>query len=110
MMRLADLEPRWTVRRLDVGRTDYSLWPEPLFATGVTFLCPHCGKERLGVQFEPALDPAGILPTFIDPPWDRDRPIWKRTGDTFETLTLTPSVDASKSGHWHGFITNGEIK
>lgn len=26
------------------------------------------------------------------------------------TLTLTPSVDASKHGHWHGFITNGEIR
>lgn len=24
-------------------------------------------------------------------------------------LTVTPSIDASASGHWHGFITNGEI-
>ncbi len=36
---------------------------------------------------------------------------WTRSGDTFETLTLTPSVDAASHGvgHWHGFITNGEI-
>ena len=25
-------------------------------------------------------------------------------------LTVTPSIDASASGHWHGFITNGEIR
>lgn len=35
--------------------------------------------------------------------------IWDLLGqDDFETLTLTPSIDASASGHWHGFITNGE--
>jgi hypothetical protein len=25
-------------------------------------------------------------------------------------LTVQPSIDASASGHWHGHITNGEIK
>ena len=25
-------------------------------------------------------------------------------------LTVTPSIDASASGHWHGRITNGEIR
>lgn len=28
---------------------------------------------------------------------------------TFETMTVTPSLDGSKGGLWHGFITNGEI-
>jgi hypothetical protein len=27
----------------------------------------------------------------------------------FETLTVTPSLDGSAAGLWHGFITNGEI-
>ena len=27
-----------------------------------------------------------------------------------EDLTVTPSIDASKSGHWHGFITKNKIK
>jgi hypothetical protein len=35
--------------------------------------------------------------------------VWNRTGDTFETMTLTPSIDGSGVGHWHGFITNGEV-
>lgn len=29
---------------------------------------------------------------------------------TFETMTVTPSIDGSAGGLWHGFITNGEIK
>jgi len=27
----------------------------------------------------------------------------------FETMTVTPSLDGSAGGLWHGFITNGEI-
>jgi hypothetical protein len=34
--------------------------------------------------------------------------LWQRTGETFETLTLAPSIDCSKWGHWHGLITNGD--
>lgn len=34
---------------------------------------------------------------------------WTRVGDDFATMSCTPSVDASASGHWHGFITNGEV-
>lgn len=28
---------------------------------------------------------------------------------TFETLSVTPSIDGSAGGNWHGYITNGEI-
>lgn len=35
---------------------------------------------------------------------------WKFDGNDFETMTVTPSVDASASGNWHGFITAGEIR
>lgn len=35
--------------------------------------------------------------------------LWTRTGDTFENLSLSPSIDCSKWGGWHGFITNGII-
>lgn len=34
---------------------------------------------------------------------------WNFVSNDFETLTVTPSIDASASGNWHGFITNGEI-
>lgn len=31
-------------------------------------------------------------------------------GATFETLTVTPSIDGSAGGLWHGFIKNGQIR
>lgn len=34
---------------------------------------------------------------------------WTFEGNDFSTLTVTPSIDASASGNWHGFITNGRI-
>ncbi len=37
--------------------------------------------------------------------------VWTRVaGDTFETLSLSPSVDASRAGCWHGFVTNGDVQ
>lgn len=34
---------------------------------------------------------------------------WTRQGHDFATISITPSLDASGAGHWHGHITNGEI-
>lgn len=34
---------------------------------------------------------------------------WSFVGNDFETMTVTPSIDASPSGNWHGYITNGEV-
>lgn len=28
---------------------------------------------------------------------------------TFENISITPSLDGSAGGNWHGFITNGQI-
>jgi hypothetical protein len=42
---------------------------------------------------------------FADQPMKR----WHRSGETFETLTLTPSIDTSEHGHWHGNVTDGEV-
>ena len=101
-MRLVDLDPHWTAD--DDGR----------HGMGISFECPHCpaagNPERLGVQFANPIDGG-------EPSGEKSRrhsrglaPLWHRTGDTFETLTLTPSVDASEGGHWHGFIAGGEIR
>lgn len=35
---------------------------------------------------------------------------WKfENAHRFEQISVTPSLDASASGHWHGFITAGGI-
>jgi Family of unknown function (DUF6527) len=98
MGKLIDLDPRWFV--LEEGGP----------RVGMSFLCPHCKKERLGILFHHSgrgeMERQYILAhTHGDP----NRFIWDLTGDDFTTLTLSPSIDASRSGHWHGFITNGEV-
>ena len=94
MPRIVDLDPAWLT-------TDDSR-----HGMGVVFGCPCCdGAQSLGVWFANPLDggpPAG--------PEHDPAPRWQRTGDTFDTLTIMPSIDASKGGHWHGFITAGEVR
>ncbi len=101
-MKLADLEPRWA----GYGPVK----------NAVTFLCPHCMKQRLGLTFDPPIDPEGWWQKMSRPTYEGIK-VWRRdSGETFETLTLSPSLDFSVparidfEGHWHGFITNGEIK
>lgn len=93
-IKLVDLDPRWFV--LD----------EKGPRVGLTFLCPHCRNERIGVAFHhsahAALDDAYILAK------SPNTLIWTLSSDEdFASLTLTPSIDASHVGHAHGFITNG---
>jgi hypothetical protein len=39
-----------------------------------------------------------------------DNMAWTVGEKNFATMTMTPSFDASRAGHWHGFITNGELR
>jgi hypothetical protein len=93
-VRLTELAPRW-------------LGMEGRHGMGISFTCPHChGKaglqQRLAIGFHNPLDgkPPYSFPGFL---------LWQREGETFDDLSISPSVDASRSGHWHGFIRNGEI-
>jgi hypothetical protein len=85
---------------------------------GVNFQCPCCFKRRLGVKL--ANPPDGGPPEVGIPeppdatPEEKERIRrynlrWQRTGDTFETLSLFPSINVEDEGHWHGFISNGEV-
>lgn len=99
-MRLAELNPRWFV--LEDGGP----------RVGLTFECPHCRTQRLGVVFHHGAS-AAIEDQYILARLGADgtRHIWDLSGqDNFETLTLSPSVDCSASGHWHGHVQNGEIR
>ncbi len=124
-MRLADLDPRWWGNE---GRT----------GQGIVFRCPCCRKVWLCVAFANPIDGGTPfdIGTNERRPWRalwhilygdlRDASVrwrviekgvavvppgthWTRAGETFDLLSLAPSVDASKSGHWHGFVTNGEV-
>lgn len=101
-MRLADLDPRWAVDKAIVIGGVARVYPDR-DGMAISFDCPCCRKERLAVWFANPID--GLPPTD-----DAGGRLWERHGDSFENLTLAPSIDASAFGHWHGFIVNGEVK
>lgn len=104
-MKLTDLNPRWLTMSqytLPGGTLCFPRWSgEKRVGCGVTFDDPTNPQQRLGVFFENPID--GL------PPADGQK-LWHREGDSFDNLTLTPSIDASASGGWHGFITKGNIQ
>jgi hypothetical protein len=72
---------------------------------GVSFDCPcGCGR-RCAVPFANPLDgqPA--------PEGYSGGRGWNRTGDTFEALTLSPSIQRVEPDgcRWHGWIRDGEV-
>lgn len=102
-MRLVDLDPRWCTEA-DSTAADGSVTSHAARrGMGMSFECPHCRETRLAVFFSNPVDGGPPSPT-------PSGKLWSRVGDTFEDMTLIPSVDASSSGHWHGFIVGGTIQ
>ncbi|MDE2104488.1 MAG: hypothetical protein KGL39_45050 [Patescibacteria group bacterium] len=93
-MKLTELEPRW------VG---LHLWSsDDKFYIGVSFMSPLKTGQRIAVLFEPPIDPSGLAARYGWPSrMIPDVQHWQRpSGETFETLTLTPSIDFSKTKEW----------
>jgi hypothetical protein len=105
-VRLVDLSPRWGIDT-DLVIGGFRRYFDDRRGMAVSFDCP-CGcqgtprETRLAVWFANPID--------CGPPTASAERLWQRTGDTFETLSLRPSIDASMHGHWHGFITAGEVR
>jgi hypothetical protein len=78
-MKIVDCNPRWISGRYTGQAGDVE--------RGVHFDCPE-GHEGCShaIPFTPALD--GIP----SDSWQQNGAIWQRTGHTFETLTLSPSI------------------
>lgn len=100
-MNLTDLDPKWIVK----------------------------DGARIGFTFISPTDPKWRQSCFLSSPpqreqWDmfEDDDVqgctpgtqWAIAGGIdvadFATMTVTPSIDGSPGGLWHGFITNGEIR
>lgn len=103
-MKLIDLDPHW-VGNGGEGVTDRNgnavPWRD---AVAISFKCP-CGDGReVCLMLRNPLDGGPPLEGY-------EGHSWQREGETFETLTLTPSIQRADPGgcRWHGFITNGEI-
>lgn len=121
-MRLVDLKPKWM--RLN-GE-----------AVSIIFLCPRCvargpkgcqgrGQEWLTCTFKvmPGQVQRELIAEVIEANRDHFGPdlgdhdvvacksiAWKRTSKLLETMSVTPSLDASRAGHWHGWIKNGNCE
>lgn len=111
-MKLVELSPQWILRE---GQR-----------VGILFRCPHClykaPRQWLMIFNVPQASISGpdgqySLVTGMIPDDELAQAVpsrrnfaWQFTGDTFDALSIVPSVDASSSGHWHGYITNGEVK
>jgi len=87
-VKLSELDPRWW--SVDMSRR----------GQGIHFLCPTCRIERIGVAFNNPIDGGAPAPGC--------KFYWTRAGESFDDLTLDPSINAAAVGHWHGFIKSGE--
>lgn len=116
-MRLVDLDPRWLIHEGN--------------RVGFVFKCPVPNKPRANGLPDPTVWYQSCfvqkLPSKVQ--WDLFDSIfgeesyctqacnpecaWTVIGGianaTFETMTVTPSLDGSAGGLWHGYIRNGEI-
>ena len=62
--------------------------------------CGTCGKEVILMLKNP----------MDGKPYETPHPQWTRTGETFETITLRPSILRMDGCKWHGYLTDGELK
>lgn len=101
--RLTDRRPKWVT---------FGQWSEqaPPLYIGLSFDCPcpacETKPKRLACLFWPPVDPEGAIARYglFLPDNGRHRRV---SGETFDTLTLSPSLGFDP--HWHGHITAGEI-
>lgn len=129
-MRLSELDPKWLVldgRRVGfVFRSPlwsqgerYHWWQTCFFESGFkTLVCPdpacyqnpdlwNCPHSQMGLVEAAGGDPARTQGCNRDCAWvQHGVPIAQATWDD---LTITPSLDGSRGGLWHGHITNGQI-
>lgn len=97
-MRLLELDPRWIHPHVFV------------------FLCPHCRTMLLSCK-DVVMSHHEQCELFArelgEHDWNQrivpmeDRCAWKISSRDFASMSVTPSLDASRAGHWHGHITNG---
>lgn len=101
-MKLIDLDPRWL-------NPDVFIFRSPV-GHGYWLSCPRVRmthNEQWDL-FEADQLRRGIGDAAVIVGW-KEEVVWKYEGNDFNTMTVTPSIDASASGNWHGHITNGEI-
>jgi hypothetical protein len=82
-------------------------------AQGIWFDCPKCyaaaGNSSAGVHGVRCFFPGRGVPNHLGLNSAGQPVRWNVTGNTFDNLSLTPSILLQGGCGWHGFITNGEV-
>lgn len=102
-MRLIDLDPKWLTLKGERVAFSFRCPTDPRWRQ----LCKAVvasTREQWDWLGEDRKITQTAKPSF---PWTIEGGI---ENATFETMTVTPSIDGSAGGLWHGFITNGEIR
>jgi len=115
-MRLTDLDPRWLTK--DGKRIGFMfLSPTGLSKTPrrwqTCFFAPTPGKQQraaidVAIGEVSNNERAHVQQCNPDCGWTPAPPLTVESL-TFENMSVTPSLDGSAGGNWHGFITNGAI-
>lgn len=123
-MRLTDLDPVWLIYegrrvgfafRCPLGGNKRRMWQtcfvEQFPAMGDWRMVGN--RHRSGPATQAGIVDASAPQTEQQYQLCKEGCAWTIAGGiesaSFETLTVTPSLDGSAGGLWHGFITNGEI-
>lgn len=99
-MRLIDLNPEWITPDMFVfkspsGKGDLLTCKRVVMTFKEQYdVIYHEGSKYIGIP---------VVQTVPDMAWSFE-------GNDFNTITVSPSIDASASGNWHGFIINGDIR
>ena len=104
-MKLIDLQPRWLTPDVFIFRnpTGGNDW---LTCKRVIMSMKDQHELIYGVHMDPRTKTEWVGKCVIT---TTPECAWAFAGSDFETLTVIPSIDASSSGNWHGFIMNGNI-
>jgi hypothetical protein len=116
-MKLLDLEPQFVGRYHAASgpgdRTSYDVLTSVDGAQGILFICPKCGNHSVLCWFKNPRNAPPVPDTAFPRPGR-----WTFTGDTFDVISLQPSIDLSKVDaenpaspgrcYWHGYVTNGQ--
>lgn len=116
-MKLTDLRPELfryeerveTWKTTDGDKTGPRCYRVPVVnfadADCVWFWCPKCNGEH---PIEVTIAGRG-LPDHLGTHNKDGKPTrWNLFGDSFENLSLTPSIQLEGGCNWHGFVTNGQ--
>lgn len=112
MARLVNYEPHWVNLPQAADGVRFYIGLSFINPMGERGPCPTCGHnrdKRLAFSFWPPIDPENLLRLMDAASMEQMSKRFHRrlSGDTFDTLTIMPSIGLDPL--WHGNISNGEI-